>query len=464
MTPPVLVALTLLFAGTPRDGVQLTRAAHGHVLANRGCWSADGNWLLYDVRADETVFDGRRVERVHVGTGEIQVLVDSPDAPVGVPTCAAEGDRFVFLRGPSRRGGFQPPYDPEVGLLARPGPAGSRSSKNVAAGSRHDGEPWPYAAWHRHGVLANTSHPGDTRVLDARDLNPPFTPGALRGGTHLHTFSPDGTRVASTYEDHVLATAPPGTIGENRRVVAVTVLDRRVDVPADHPRNQSGAWTVTVTRVHDRPTPGSDEIARAFSDAWVDDRRIAFLGSVTGADGREFAEVFVADLPDDLTRPGDGPGAGPLAGTPATRPNPPAGVVQRRLTFTADAIHPGTGGPRFWPVGSPDGTAVGFYRRGDDGRVRFCTVPPDGGPVRDVTDGTVEPTSAFTWRADGTRVAFAADGGVFTVHVPSGEATRLTSKFDPGPTHHACVFSPDGSRVAYMRRVDGFDQIFVVDL
>ena len=43
-----------------------------------------------------------------------------------------------------------------------------------------------------------------SRNLDARDLLPPFTPGALRGGTHVHQFSPDGHVVSSTYEDHVL--------------------------------------------------------------------------------------------------------------------------------------------------------------------------------------------------------------------------------------------------------------------
>ena len=430
----MLAAVPLLQAGAvpptgavPRPGVQITHAPHGHILANRGCWSADGDWLLYDVRADETVFDGRRIERVHVGTGAVEVLIESPDAPVGVPTCAPAGDRFVFLRGPA------------------------------------DDADWPYAPWHRHGGLGHASRPGTAAVLDARDLAPPFTPGALRGGTHLHTFSPDGRRVASTYEDHLLATAPPGRVKENRRVVAVTQLDRPVAVPAGHPRNHSGAWTVVVTRLHDRPEPGSDQIGRAFSDAWLGSDRIAFLGLVTGPAGNEFPEVFLAELPDDLTRPGDGP----LAGTAATRPAPPAGVVQRRLTFTADAAHPGTAGPRFWPVGSPDGTAIGCYRRGDDGRVRFCTVSPAGGPIREVTDGRFEPTSAFTWDPAGTRVAFAADGSVFVTDAATGATTRLTPRADPGPTHHACVWSPDGSRIAYAQPADGpggpFDQLFVVD-
>ena len=508
MTPSlVLAAVPLVYAGQEptAPAVPLTHAPHGHVLANRGCWSADGTWLLYDARADETVFDGRRIERVHADTGEVQVLVDSADAPVGVPVCAAADDRFVFLRGPA----------------------------NATAD-------WPYAAWHRHGALGRLATPDRTEILDARDLSPPLTAGALRGGTHLHTFGPDGRRIASTYEDHLLATAPAGAAEANRRVVAVTELDRRVEVAADHPRDHAGAWTVVVTRVHDRPTPGSDQIARAYSDAWVDGERsdrIAFFGLVTGADGREFSEVFLAELPDDLTRAGDGP----LQGTPTTRPAPPVGVVQRRLTFTADERHPGAAGPRHWPLSAagsrvpeegrdrsrnaagrrPDSlpgkvaetgtreplsrrsfdaepsqpdpsrvgegaewrqtraavrhpgrdTLIGFYRKGDDGRIRFCTVSTAGGPVRTVTTGGFEPTSAFTWHPDGTRVAFAADGSVFVTDVDTGAMTRLTAKGDPGPTHHACVWSPDGARIAYTRPVDHiaadgtrqrFAQVFVV--
>ena len=42
--------------------------------------------------------------------------------------------------------------------------------------------------------------------------------------------------------------------------------------------------------------------------------------------------LFIADLPDDLTVPGEGP----LEGTPTRRPRPPRGIAQRRLTRTAE--------------------------------------------------------------------------------------------------------------------------------
>ena len=55
-------------------------------------------------------------------------------------------------------------------------------------------------------------------------------------------------------------------------------------------------------------------------DARVRQRRaLAFQGEVVGCDGRTFSEVFVVDLPDDLTVPD----AEPLEGTLHRRPAPP---------------------------------------------------------------------------------------------------------------------------------------------
>jgi hypothetical protein len=110
--------------------------------------------------------------------------------------------------------------------------------------------------------------------LDARDLVPPFTPGALRGGTHLHIYSPDGQWVAFTYEDHLLANMPPGAADAdlNQRNVGVSFPRGPVRVTRDHPRNHDGAhFSVLVTRTVNQPRPSSDEISRACEEAWVDD-------------------------------------------------------------------------------------------------------------------------------------------------------------------------------------------------
>jgi hypothetical protein len=152
--------------------VRLTSDPHGHMLTNVNVWSPDGQWIAYDVRSDPagSSFDGERIERVNVRTRETQVLYESKNgAHCGVVTCNPVRDEFVFIRGPE-----------------------------------HPTPDWSYAANRRQGVIVDTAKPGVARNLDARDLVPPFTPGALRGGTHVHVFSPDGQWVSFTYEDQIL--------------------------------------------------------------------------------------------------------------------------------------------------------------------------------------------------------------------------------------------------------------------
>jgi dipeptidyl aminopeptidase/acylaminoacyl peptidase len=429
---------------------QVTTAPHGHMLTNTGVWSPDGRWIVYDVRstADGAVFDGTRIERVEVETGRVELLYESRDgACCGVVTASPVDDRVVFILGPKRP----------------------------------DAE-WSYGPARRRGVVVRTSRPGEAASLDARDLAAPFTPGALRGGTHVHVFSPDARIVSFTYEDAVLDAAPAGAAERNLRGVGVTVLDAPVTVPPTHPRNHSGHLSVLVTRLVDEPRPGSDEICRAFEEAWVgvdgyrrqdgswQRRALAFQGRVAAADGTPVDEVFIVDLPDDprrLLEPGDLP----LAGTPTTRPSPPATVTQRRLTFTTHRRHPGIQGPRHWLRSSPDGTRIAYLARADDGVVQIFTVSPTGGGPTQLTHGTPGIASSFTWSPDGRWIACVADGSVCRVDTSDGSLDRLTPPLrdDSTPRPEACVFSPEGTRIACVRRVPDqagqvHNQIVAVDV
>lgn len=414
---------------------QLTTAAHGHTIANRGCWSADGASVLYDLRDEETRFDGPAIERVLVDSGRVERLYQAPaEATCGVPTCSGNDDRYVFIHSDA-------PLTPD----------------------------WNYCAWHRHGAVGRISAPGEVQTLDARDIVAPYTAGALRGGTHLHLFDADGGMILSTYEDHVLATSDDPRAEANRRGLAVTLLDHPVVVPKVNVRNHDGCgFTVALTRLSDSPRWGSDELFSASGEAWVGQRRqIAFQGTVIDGRGNPCVELFLLDLPSDpaeLCRPADHP----LAGTPETRPGVPRSVVQRRLTDTTDWRFPGLQGPRHWAVSSPDGQWIGGYWRDSQGRVQFWVVATAGGPPRQVTVDCPEPTSAFTWHPDGTQVCYAAAGSVMSVDVASGRMHRLTPPLPPqdGPTHHGCVFSPDGSQIVFMQPVTTaagrFNQLHVV--
>lgn len=415
--------------------VQLTSGPGGRILTNRGVWSSDSEWIVYDTRSDPagTVFDGTTIERINVRTREVEVLYEAGSgACCGVATFHPTLGRVVFIHGPE-----QPAPD------------------------------WSYGAAHRRGVWVEVAKPGQAVNLDARDLTPPFTPGALRGGSHVHVFSPDGQMLSFTYEDHVLSRFPEAGPDHdvNQRNVGVSVPRGPVQVSRDHPRNHDGAWfTVLVTRTTSHPRPGSDDITRACEEGWVgthgylrsdgsrQGRALAFQGTVLTGDGRSVPEVFIVDLPDDLTPPGDGP----LAGTETRMPFPPRGVGQRRLTFTAGRQHPGIQGPRHWLRCSPDGSHIAFLARDDEGIVQLWTVSPNGGLPRQVTRNPWPIASTFTWSPDGRHLAHAMDRSVCLTDVVSGDTRRLTARTvseADAPRPEACVFSPDGRKIAYVRPV-----------
>ncbi len=323
---------------------QLTHTPHGHILTNHAVWSPDSQWLVYDVRSDSAgnQFDGTRIERVHVETSQIQVLYESQNgAKCGVALYHPTQEKVVFIHGPE-----QPTPD------------------------------WSYSAYHRRGVIVATDRPGMATTLDACDIVPPFTPGALRGGTHVHQWSPRGDWLSFTYEDHHLATLDRSQQNAelNQRLVGVSLPGREVNVPASHPRNHDGShWSVIVTRTWDQPEPETEQINRACEEAWLGSQRaLAFAGTVAHRNGSSHAEVFIVELSDDLTIAGDGP----LCGTATTRSRPPRGVTQRRLTWTDDRPTPGLAGPRHWLRSNHDGSLIGCYMLDEQQRVQFGLSKP----------------------------------------------------------------------------------------
>lgn len=438
---------------------QVTSAPHGHILTNTAVWSPDGQWIVYDVRSDPagTVFDGTRIERVHVASGRVEVLYESRHgACCGVATYHPAQEKVVFILGPE-----YPTPD------------------------------WHYSTCHRRGVIVATADPGTLINLDARDLIPPFTAGALRGGSHVHVFSPDGKYVAFTYEDHVLSQSPSpvprggargGAIAlgadHNQRNVGVSLVGQRVTVPRSHVRNHDGdSFSVLATETVNYPTPGSDEINRAYEDAWIgthgyvgpnghrQTHALAFLGDVVTENGNVVTELFVVDLPIDITIADDEP----LQGTTTRRPAPACGTTQRRITFTTDRKHPGIQGPRHWPRSSRDGSWIAFYMRDDDGHVQLWTISPNGTELVQITSFPFSVASAFSWHPQGTHIALIADGSVWLVDTSTHDQRRLTVATAANclPRSEACVFSPEGAQIAYVQPVDRdgatCNQIFVVD-
>ncbi|MBB6048951.1 DUF3748 domain-containing protein [Armatimonas rosea] len=370
---------------------QVTHGPGGRILTNINVWSPDSEWLVYDVRSDRdgSVFDGGVIERVRVKTGEVQRLFEAKNgAQVGVVTHHPSENKIVFIHGPEN-----PTPD------------------------------WSYGVSHRQGVVVNT----DTLAalpLDARDLTPPGTPGALRGGSHVHVWHPRGDWLSYTYNDAL----------ENSGVREVGVcFPKAVSVPKTHLRNHDGThFSFLATKSTPSPKPGTDELRRAFEEGWVgSSRTLAFLGEL--ADGK--VEVFLAE------------------GLETQRP------TQRRLTHTKTGV---TLAPRHWVRSSPDGSQLAFLMADDAGIVQLWLVSPSTGALRQLTRNPFPVVSAFTWHPDGSRIAATADGSVVTIDTETGKLRRLTKRTSDAPLALACVFSPDGKQIAFLRHSGGSNQICVV--
>ena len=114
--------------------------------------------------------------------------------------------------------------------------------------------------------------------------------------------------------------------------------------------------------------------------------------------------------------------------------------------------------------------------RDDRGVVQLFTVSPTGGEPEQVTRDEWPVASSFSWSPDGRQIAYVADGSILVVDTVSGTSTRLTDRDVACPPRpEACVFSPNGRRITFMRSLAGgrtqcgdpkapvHNQIFVVD-
>ncbi|MFW6104014.1 MAG: DUF3748 domain-containing protein [Bacteroidota bacterium] len=420
------------------EEIHLTSVKKGHFLHTTQYFSQDDSWIVYDTRNDGTHI-GRTccIEAVNVRTEEIKQLYQTRGQTiygpgVGSATFNPVSDRVLFIHGLQNCDSVQ-----------------------------------PYGFYRRTGVAVDTAHPGKPIFMDGRDVFPPFTAGALRGGTHAHTWSADGQWVSFTYNDAVMAELESkGVIGKkDLRMVGVMAPYGPVKVGKDGSgENIDGEkYTVVVTDVTEDPEPGSDQIDRAYEDGWVgtngymkedgsrQKRAVAFLGDIRDQTGNKRTEVFIADIPDDVTKANEGK---PLTGTETTRPNPPAGTIQRRLTFTTDRKYPGVQGPRHWLRSTPDGSMIFFMMKDKQGMVQIYGISPNGGWPSQITDNNFSVETGFNVSPDGMFLAYGSQQRIYITHIKSGQ-TRLVS---PEPKKsmaelRAVNWSNDGNMLAYNRKI-----------
>jgi len=451
----VLLTVVTIAACTPSEPqvkmVQLTNGAYNHDLDNNDNFSPDGKWLAYDTRTGIGGIGGSpSVERVNLETGKIEELFAVKENHSWGPGAGAVSyhpseNKVIFIHGLNRC-----------------------SEKN------------PYQQWKRTGVIVEDNHPNVPIYMDARDVTMPFTPGALRGGTHRHEWSKDGKWVGYTYNDAILKALEDST-GKtlNLRTVGVSTRLRPVLVDkSGEGENVSGEWySVLVVRVVTNPAPGSDEVSNAASDSWVGTgsylnkegkRQVAraFVGKVRSKGNQPVDELFVVDIPDSINQPGE---FGPLEGTPTTFPMPPKGTVQRRLTYTAESAHPGCGGV---VRSSSDGKWIAYVAADSKGVQQIFLISPDGGSSRQITEHPAGVQSCARWSSNNQSICYVTENSIVICKISDEPFEKRFRRITPTSKEELSniVWSADGKTVAFNRPVkavgskDSWKQIFLVTI
>jgi hypothetical protein len=197
----ILAALPVVWAACTTQSkmksyqeVQLTSDPSGHCINSTEVFSPDDKWIVYDSRlVDSGIGAAGEVAMVNTETGEIRSLYKTENQTdfgpgVGAVTFSPAGDRVLFIHG-----------------------------------VRNANEANPYAMTRRTGVAVAIDTPFVPVFVDARSMNVPFVPGALRGGTHAHTWSSDGW-ISYTYNDYLIEqTAKKGGEAQDLRTIGISV-------------------------------------------------------------------------------------------------------------------------------------------------------------------------------------------------------------------------------------------------
>ncbi len=429
-----LAGLCALPAQCYEEEIQLTFSTDvNHSLDNNLNWSPDCRWIAYDTRAfSGGISNTLTLEKVNIYSKEIVVMYSAPNA---LPL-----DGF----GPGTAAvSFFPVIDRVIAIRGIDGVQYGGTARFGAMISPTKGGKGPY----------------DFVISDARDATAPFTPGALRGGTHRHEPSGDGQWIGFTYNDSVME-----ALGNNLRTIGVTKLGIPVNTDDALGNHDGVGFTVLVVKVKAQAeiTPGSDDIYQGSDDSWVGERGYkkpdgtwqrarAFIGRTLSSAGSELREVFIVDIPEDITVAGPD---GPLEGTATTFPMPPAGTVQRRLTHSTSNC----GGIIRCSL---DGSQIAFVRDS-----QIWLVSPLGGDAVQATSISTGVSKPW-WDPNGDYIYCISDNSIWMTNVIPGDAnfgqsTRLTDPdLYPGASPDALCVSPNGQWIAFNRSFDRGDGVNV---
>lgn len=385
---------------------QLTSTSLGHTIHHNHVFSKDDAWIVFDGRNDDTkIGETAEIGIVHVESGEERIIYRTHNPSiygpgVGAASFAPKQDRVVFIKGLDN--------------------ADKQS---------------PYAMSRRTGYAIDIVRPMLGIEMDARDMEAPYSPGSLRGGTHSHCWNSDGSMLSFTYNDELQ--------DADLRVVGV-MFPFPKGLPEDElaAKRKGSQYASIVTAVVRDPTPGSDQINKAFDECWLGNKNsIAFQGNTLDNSGKMVTEIFLVDIDKDLILKDT-----VAVGREGKRPAVPEGIRQRRLT---KSLH-GLSDFRHWLRASPDGAFIYALGKDVQGRNQLLRCLVSTGELMLISDFDFSIASPINISYKGDLLTFIAQNNVFVFNVKTAELQQLTDfTAADEPLVGAPVFSRSDNKIAF---------------
>ncbi|XZE42953.1 DUF3748 domain-containing protein [Pirellulaceae bacterium SH467] len=356
----------------------LTHRPAGHTLNRRQVLSLDRQWAIFDGRNDDPqIASTQSISRIHLPTGSIETLYETET---------------------------QSEFGPGVGAAAY------HPRENQAVfihGVRNCNPERPYGIARRFGAIWN--HASSRIVpLEQRVVRRHPRLGELSGGTHAHSWSPDGRRVSFTYND-ALTPDMPRTVGFSSLRLAPPPWDASsIEAEAENFPGQCASLLVC------RP-PTRHGILQALEECWVGNDRIAFLGTVLRSPRSEerIQEIFLAQLPSDTELGKLLKESNQSESAKQDFHSQWESMVQiTRLTQLDHRKFPGIQGPRHWLVADlPRGRIFSLWRD-DRGMPQIIEVDLESGASTPLTDLEFGVSESFSYDPLTEQVAMVSNGSI----------------------------------------------------
>lgn len=397
----------------------LTSLDWGHTLHHNNAFSKDDKWIVFDGRNDETkIGETATVGMVNVRTGEERTIYQTRRQTVHGPGVGAVS--------------FSPVKDEVIFIHGLPD-----------ANEEH-----PYAMSRRMGMLVDIHNSGQAFPADARDTSAPYVAGSLRGGTHSHCWSPDGSMLSFTYNDEF--------VEPDLRVVGVMVPSKeQIQVDQIAGNNNGRYYSAIVTEVVANPKPGSDQISKAFDECWLPimghtgelkQQAIVFQGNTINKEGKQVTEIYQVDIHQDkILNDTD------AVGKEGERPQVPKGITQKRLTHTER----GLSDLRHWLRTSSDGQFIYALAKDDQDRNQIVQYGMMTGELKYISAFDFSIASPINISYQGDKITFIAEQNVYVYSIAAKTLLQLTGYTEKDlALVGAPVFSRKGDKIAFNQFVN----------